>query len=94
MILRDATILSLPWYGARPSQSAWTCSFMVVASLYLSIYIYIHTYVVAPKRGPSFGFFETKLGPRLRQNLVQDFVLLVFPSSTVFWGMLKITNSL
>ena len=25
------------------------------------------------------GFFESKLGPRLGQNLVQDFYLLVFP---------------
>ena len=36
------------------------------------------------------GFFESKLGPRLRQNLVQDFFLLVFPQFySVFWVCLK-----
>ena len=36
------------------------------------------------------GFFESKLGPRLGQNLVQDYFLLVFPQFYgVFWVCLK-----
>ena len=39
------------------------------------------------------GFFESKLGPRLRQNLVQDFFLLVFPQFySFFLGILKKTQ--
>ena len=39
-----------------------------------------------------WGFFESKLGPRLGQNLVQDFVLFVFPRFMVLWGILTITK--
>ena len=52
--------------------------------------MYIYIYAVESKLGPRFGFFESKLGPRLRQNLVQDFFLLVFPQFySVFLGILK-----
>ena len=52
----------------------------------MCVYVYIYTHVAESKLGPRFGFFESKLGPRLRQNLVQD-VLLVFPSFIVFFGV-------
>ena len=39
-----------------------------------------------------WGFFESKLGPRLRQNLVQDFFACFFPNFIVFFGYLKKTQ--
>ena len=40
------------------------------------------------------AFFESKLGPRLRQNLVQDFLLDVFSQVlSCFGGIFQITNS-
>ena len=38
------------------------------------------------------GFFESKLGPRLRQNLVQDVFLLVFPQFYSVLGYLEKTQ--
>ena len=49
----------------------------------ICMYIYIYLYVVESKLGPRFGFFESRLGPRWRQNLVQEF-LLVLPNFIVF----------
>ena len=41
----------------------------------------IYIYTVESKLGPRFGVFESKLGPRLRQNLVKDFFACFSPVS-------------
>ena len=70
-------------------QHMYVCMYVYIyMHIYLSLSLSrsIYIYAVASKLGPRFGFFASKLGPRLRQNLVQDFVLLVFPQFySVFW---------